>query len=107
MLACTQFLRARIFFSISDSMDNEPMDTRQIIRGFIRENFLKEGRHTNFDDAISFIDGGIIDSVGVLELVAFLEATFGFRVEDEELVPENLDSIDKLVTYVDSKLAVT
>jgi acyl carrier protein len=82
------------------------MDTKQIIREFIQKNFLKEGRHKNIDDAISFIDSGIIDSVGVLELVAFLEATFRFRVEDEELVPENLDSIEKLVTYVDSKLAI-
>lgn len=81
------------------------MDNRQIIRGFIRENFLKESPPKNFHDGISFIDGGIIDSVGVLELVAFLEETFGFRVEDEELVPENLDSVDKLVAYVDLKLA--
>ena len=84
----------------------ETMETRQIIRKFIRENFLKENRHKNFHDGTSFIDGGIVDSVGVLELVAFLEETFGFTVEDEELIPENLDSIDKLVTYVDSKLEV-
>ncbi len=83
------------------------MDTRQIIRGFIRANFLKENRQNNFHDDVSFIDGGIIDSVGVLELVAFLEETFGFRVEDEELIPENLDSVDKLVTYISLKLAVT
>lgn len=82
------------------------MNTRQLIRGFIRENFLKKDRRKNFSDETSFIDGGIIDSVGVLELVAFLEETFKFRVEDEELVPENLDSIDRLVKYVDSKLAV-
>jgi acyl carrier protein len=44
--------------------------------------------------------------VGVLELVAFIEETFSFRVEDEELVPENLDSVDKLVIYINSKLAV-
>ncbi len=68
---------------------------------------MKEIPQKKFHDGISFIDGGIIDSVGVLELVAFLEETFGFRVEDEELVPENLDSVDKLVTYVDLKLAVT
>jgi len=83
------------------------MDTRQIIKRFIRENFLKESRQNNFRDDVSFIDGGIIDSVGVLELVAFLEETFQFRVEDEELVPENLDSVDKLVTYVNLKLAIS
>jgi acyl carrier protein len=83
------------------------MDTRETIRRFIRENFLKETSRKNLRDDVSFIDEGIIDSVGVLELVAFLEETFGFRVEDEELVPENLDSVDKLVNYVDSKLAVS
>ena len=83
------------------------MDTRQIIRGFIRQNFLKKNRGNSFHDDVSFIDGGIIDSVGILELVAFLEETFDFRVEDEELIPENLDSVDKLVTYVNSKLAIT
>ena len=82
----------------------ETVDTRQIIRGFIRQNFLKSNWGNNFLDDVSFIDGGIIDSVGVLELVAFIEKTFGFRVEDEEMVPEYLDSIDKLVLYIDLKL---
>ena len=80
-------------------------DTRETIRGFIRQSFLKESRGNNFHDDVSFIDSGIIDSVGVLELVAFIEETFSFRMEDEELVPENLDSVDKLVVYVNSKLA--
>jgi acyl carrier protein len=83
------------------------MDTRQRIKEFVRENFLKNSPPKNFHDGTSFIDGGIIDSVGVLELVAFLEESFDFRVEDEELVPENLDSIDKLVTYVNLKLNVS
>ena len=87
-------------------MDSGHMDTRQTIRKFIRENFLKEDRQKNFHDGISFIDGGIIDSVGILELVAFLEETFGLRVEDEELIPENLDSVDQLVTFVELKLAL-
>ena len=83
----------------------ETMDTRKIIRGFMRKNFLKDGWKKDFHDGISFIDGGIIDSVGVLELVAFIEQTFSFRVEDEEMVPENLASIDNLVVYINSKLA--
>jgi len=83
----------------------ETMDTRKIIRGFMRKNFLKDGWNKDFHDGISFIDGGIIDSVGVLELVAFIEQTFSFRVEDEEMVPENLASIDNLVVYINSKLA--
>ncbi len=84
----------------------DTLDTRQIIREFIRQSFIKENRKNNFHDDVSFIDNGIIDSVGVLELVAFIEETFGFRMEDEELIPENLDSVDKLVIYVNSKLAI-
>jgi len=83
------------------------MDTKNVIKTFIINNFLKGDKSITLRDDSLFIEEGIIDSVGVLELVAFIEETFGFRVEDEELIPENLDSIDKLVTYVESKLAVT
>jgi acyl carrier protein len=55
------------------------------------------------DDA-SLLDKGIIDSTGVLELVGFIEQTFGFTVEDEELVPENLDSVQSLTGYVSKKM---
>jgi acyl carrier protein len=54
-------------------------------------------------DSGSLLEMGIIDSTAVLELVGFLEEKFGFQVEDAELVPENLDSIDNLVKYVTSK----
>jgi len=54
-------------------------------------------------DDDSFLEKGIIDSTGVLELVAFIEENFGIKVEDEELIPENLDSIDNLVTFINSK----
>lgn len=47
----------------------------------------------------------VIDSTGVLELVLFLEQTFEFRVEDDEIIPDNMDSIDKLTSYVNKKLA--
>ncbi len=82
------------------------MNTRDKTREFIRQNFIKGDTEITYEDGTSFIEGGIIDSVGVLELVAFIEETYGFRVEDEELVPENLDSIDKLVAYIESKLAI-
>ena len=81
------------------------MDIKATIKEFIKEHFLKEGQEKTINDSNSFIEEGIIDSVGVLELVAFLEETFGFRVEDEEMIPENLDSLDKLVDYVQTKLA--
>ncbi len=81
------------------------MDTRNVIKTFIINNFLKGDKSIVLRDDSLFIEEGIIDSVGVLELVAFIEETFDFRVEDEELVPENLDSVEKLVVYVKSKLA--
>jgi acyl carrier protein len=54
-------------------------------------------------DSDSLLDKGIIDSTGVLELVGFLEEHFGIAVDDEDLVPENLDSVDTLVGYIDRK----
>jgi acyl carrier protein len=72
------------------------------IRSFIIENFLF-GDDDNLKDDASFLDEGIVDSTGILELVAFLEEDFGIRVEDEELIPENLDSINNVVNYLGRK----
>ena len=77
-------------------------DISQSLRHFIKDNFLF-GRDDAFADGESFLDMGIIDSTGVLELVSFVESTFQITVEDEELVPENLDSIDSLVRFIESK----
>ncbi len=79
------------------------MDTRADITEFIKSNFIKGKNPPNLEDA-SFLEEGIIDSVGVMELVAFLEDRFKFRVEDDEIIPENLDSINKLCSYVEKKL---
>ena len=80
------------------------MDIKEKIRTFIANYFLKGDKSKTFDDDASFLEEGIIDSVGVLELIAFLEETFTFRVEDEEIIPENLDSINKLIAYIQLKL---
>jgi acyl carrier protein len=73
------------------------------IRAFVVENYLfgEEGKLGNSD---SFMESGIIDSTGILELVRFLEATFGIKVADEDLIPDNLDSIEKIATFVETKL---
>ena len=73
------------------------------IREFIIENFLF-GNDDGLKDDTSFLEEGIIDSTGVLELVTFLEETFSIQVEDEELIPENLDSIDNVSSFLDRKL---
>ncbi|RLC29206.1 MAG: acyl carrier protein [Deltaproteobacteria bacterium] len=77
-------------------------ETRDQIRAFIVENFLF-GSDDGLTDDASFLEEGIIDSTGILELVNFLEETFGISVEDEELVPENLDSINNVVAYLKRK----
>jgi len=79
-------------------------DISASVRKFISDNFLfREGLAAIADDA-SFLDAGIIDSTGVLELVQFLEETWGFSVKDEEMVPDNLDSLSKLESFVGRKL---
>ncbi|MCW5695458.1 MAG: acyl carrier protein [Bauldia sp.] len=77
------------------------MDIKAQIRAFIADNFLyRDDRETVADDE-SLLDAGLIDSTGVLELVAFLEGTFGVAMADADIVPENLDSIDAIARYVD------
>jgi acyl carrier protein len=75
----------------------------QKLRAFVIENYLfgKEEKLGNDD---SFLESGIIDSTGILELVRFLEDTFGINVADEELIPDNLDSINKIVAFLQAKL---
>ena len=78
------------------------MEVSAVIRQFIIENFLFEEDPT-LKEETSFLESGIIDSTGILELVSFLEEKFGISVADEELVPENLDSIGNVVAYLKKK----
>ena len=74
------------------------------VRRFISENFLFRDDGDAIAHDQSLLDAGIIDSTGVLELVCFLETTFGIEVQDDEMLPENLDSIRAIANYVDRKL---
>jgi len=78
---------------------------RNDLRKFIIDNFLFGRDSTGLSDDDSFLEKSLIDSSGVLELVGFLEETYGITVRDHELVPENLDSINRLIRYLDQKLA--
>ena len=73
------------------------------IKEFIIENFLF-GEQNGLKDDTSFMDEGIIDSTGVLELVNFLEEEFSITIDDEELIPENLDSINNVAAFLETKL---
>ena len=81
------------------------MDIREKLVEFFEENFMVE-LDENFNDDDSFLENGIIDSTGVLELILFLEENFGIKVEDDEVVPENLDSINNLKRFIESKVVV-
>lgn len=80
------------------------MDLVNPVKDFIIENFLF-GEADGFDENTSFLDGGIIDSTGILELIAFLEETYGIAVEDDELVPENFNSLNEISSFLGKKLA--
>ena len=81
------------------------VDIEQEIRNFLVKQFL-EGRAEKLRDEGSLL-GDVIDSVGVLELVTYLQERFAINVEDEEVVPSNLDSVHNLVAYVARKLGTT
>jgi acyl carrier protein len=79
-------------------------DISLAVRRFIGENFLFRDDGDAITHDASLLDAGIIDSTGVLELVSFLETTFGIEVQDDEMLPENLDSISAITSYVSRKL---
>jgi acyl carrier protein len=78
-------------------------DISKQISTFITDNLLL-GRTVDIAGAPSFLEAGIIDSTGVLELVQFLEETWSLSVKDDEMVPENLDSLARLEAFVTKKL---
>ncbi len=80
-----------------------PSNIKQI-RTFLFENFLFDADESALNNDDSFLEMGIIDSTGVLELVNWLEETFEIQVDDEELVPENLDTVNILDTFIQRKL---
>jgi acyl carrier protein len=76
------------------------------LRKFIVDNYLF-GRDSGFGDGESFMERGIIDSTGVMELIAYIEQRWRVAVEDDELLPDNLDSLEKLEHFVGRKLAAS
>ena len=76
---------------------------RDCVKDYISENFLMGLKDAALTDDASFLDLGIIDSTGVIELIAFLEERYGIRVEDTEMTPENLDSLDAIEQFITRK----
>jgi acyl carrier protein len=74
------------------------------VREFVIKNFIFED-DGSLNAETSFLDNGIIDSTGVLEVIAFVEEAYGIKVEDHEIVPENLDSIRSIASFVERRLS--
>jgi len=79
------------------------MSLRAGVRAYVLENWLYSTDQHALDDAESLLDKGVLDSTAILELLLFLEEEHGVSVELDELLPENLDSIDRIVAFVDRK----
>ena len=79
-------------------------DIKVVLKEYISENFLPSAGLDVFDENDSFMEKGIIDSTGVLELLEFIEERFSITVEDEEVIPDNLDSLNKLTAFIKRKI---
>jgi acyl carrier protein len=82
-------------------------DVEQTIRKYIAENMLFSGNGYPYADGASFLEEGIVDSMGIMELVMFVEENFQVTVEDEDLVPDNFDSVSRLASYIRAKSSTT
>ena len=79
------------------------MSTEAAIRNFILENYLFTDEQSVLDSDDSFLEKGILDSTGILEVIYFLEDAFGIKIRDDEMIPENLDSVNNIVAFIARK----
>lgn len=77
--------------------------TKQVVRTYIMDNFLMGGDRARLKDDDSFLDQRVLDSTGFIELVTFIEETFAIQIDDHEMVPENLDSLNRIEAYIARK----
>jgi acyl carrier protein len=76
------------------------------IRNYILENFLYTKDEGKLQNDASFLEDGIVDSTGILELLLFVQETLGVQVEDEEVIPDNFDSVERLTRYICMKKGI-
>lgn len=79
------------------------MEVKEKLRDFIVTNFLFGDGGVEFGENDSFLEKGIIDSTGILELIEYLEETWSISIEDDELIPENLDSVSRVAAFIARK----
>lgn len=80
------------------------MDIATVIRKYVLENYLFTDNEDELRNDDSFLDKGILDSTGILEIITLIEESFDIKVEDAEMIPENLDSVNNIVAYVTKKM---
>lgn len=80
------------------------MTSNKKIRQYILENYLFTDDDSELKDNESFLKKGIIDSTGILEVIFFIEEEFGIKVDDAEMIPENLDSVDNITSFIETKI---
>jgi len=88
---------------MEDVKETSPVDIKEKVKTYIIENFLLGNVSDALTDDDSFLEKGIIDSTGILELVSFVQETFNIKIDDMELVPDNLDSLNNLEAFIIKK----
>ena len=78
-------------------------EAREKIRKYILENFMFTDDETALSNDDSFLEKGIVDSTGMLELIAFIGDEFQITLEDDELIPDNLDSVNRVAAFIQRK----
>lgn len=86
-------------------MANDRQTIEKDLRQFLADNFILDDGGAGLGADASLTESGVIDSMGVLELITFIEERFGFAVPDTDTLPENLDSISRLIDYVERRLS--
>ena len=86
-------------------MNDVVVNNVEMLRTFILENYLFSDDQSKLNNSDSFLETGILDSMGILELIYFLEEELSIKTESAEMVPSNLDSINNLLVFIENKLA--
>lgn len=73
------------------------------VRGYILNSFLFTDDESMLSNDDSFLEKGIVDSTGIMEVIFYLEQEFGISVDDEDMIPENLDSVSRIVGFIERK----
>lgn len=79
------------------------MSTEKKLRAYILESFLFTDDESALSNSDSFLEKSIIDSTGIMEVIFFIQDEFGIEVEDEEMIPDNLDSVNSIVAFIENK----